>query len=70
MDLQTANIPVEGAKKVSLPLACMKFFGKRTMPNGKEQTTLEFANELRALTEVDKEELILLFENIGYEITK
>jgi len=46
-------------------IACMEYFGKRP-----GQTTLEFKNEVEALTRKDKEELQpLLAAALGIEVT-
>jgi hypothetical protein len=46
-------------------IACMEYFGKRS-----GQTTLEFKNEVEALTRKDKEELQpLLAAALGCEVT-
>ncbi len=54
----------DAQKRCSLPLAFMRFFGK--LP---QETTLEFANELKALTPADKEEFKQMFTAIGFTIT-
>lgn len=51
-------------KRCSFPLACMRFFGKKS-----GETTIQFSEELKALTPQDKADLKVMFESIGYQIT-
>lgn len=50
-------------EKVSLSVACLKYFGKK--PN---QTNADFMAEMRALTDKDKADLAAMFPSVGYEI--
>ena len=56
--------PSPNEMRCSLPLAFMRFFGKKP-----HETTLEFANELKALTPKDKADFRAMFEGIGFTIT-
>jgi len=59
-----ATPPGSAAMTCSLPLAMMRFFGK--LPH---ETTLQFADELRALTVKDKADFVEMFKSVGYTIT-
>ena len=50
-------------KECSFATACMEYFGKK--PN---QTTAEFVQELKQLTDADRAELSALFPSVGYTI--
>lgn len=63
MDLNESPVAPNATQSMSLPLACMKFFGK--LPG---ETTLEFANELKALTPKDKLDLSEMFAAVSYDI--
>lgn len=63
MDLNESPVAPDAKQKMSLPLACMKFFGK--LPG---ETTLQFANEMKALTPKDKADLSEMFATVGYDI--
>lgn len=53
-----------GMKKTTFPAACRAFFGVRAGDGLKE-----FAAELKALTLADRQELVILFKNVGYDVT-
>ena len=63
MDLNEMQTPDAAVKNMSFPLACMKFFGK--LPN---QSTREFADELKALLPEDKVYFTHLFSTVGINI--
>lgn len=52
-------------KNCTFMMACREFFG---LKHG--QTLAEFASEIRALTPVDKADLIDMFRTVGYDATK
>jgi len=54
---------MDTTKTYSFPLAMLDFFGK----NGKE--TMEFMNELKALTDTDKAEFRAMLVEKGYKLT-
>jgi hypothetical protein len=54
---------MEKDKNYSLTTACLDFFGK--LPG---QSTLDFANELKQLTEADKAEFKAALQALGYKI--
>jgi hypothetical protein len=63
--LEDVTLPDLGhLEKVSFVNACRKFFG--TLPG---QQLKDFAGELRSLTPQDREELIKLFRNVGFDAT-
>lgn len=51
-------------KDISFAAACLDYFGKK-----QGQSSVEFMNELRALTDKDKVELKAMFPSVGYNIT-
>lgn len=55
---------MEPGRTYSFPTACLDFFGK--LPN---QTTGEFANELKSLTEADRAEFKEALTERGYKLT-
>ena len=63
MDINSASIPTvsNDQMKCSFPLAIKRFFG--TLPG---QTMKEFADELRALSADDKQDLIKMLEGVGF----
>ncbi len=50
-------------KEMSFVLACKDYFGFK-----EGQTMMEFAAELKALTDQDKADLSRYFETVGYKI--
>jgi len=41
--------------------ACLNFFGKHL-----NETSLEFAEEMKALTPTDRQELVVMLKGVGY----
>lgn len=50
-------------KKMSFATACLDYFGKKP-----GQSSTEFMNEIRALSEKDRADLKAMFPSVGYEI--
>jgi hypothetical protein len=57
-------MPVKTVKTMTFMQACGDYFGKKI-----GQTLTQFRDELKALTEKDREELIAGLEQQGYKIT-
>lgn len=55
--------PPPTMKRKSLPMACREFFGIRPGTGFKD-----FAEELKALTDKDKLDLVEMFRTVGYEV--
>lgn len=51
-------------EKVSFVVACKRYFGMKP-----EQTMGQFAQELKALTDKDRQDLKAMFPSVGYEVT-